>query len=325
MENLKTSLEGYRIDFELSKVPIPFVNGLRRILLAEIPTVVIRDIVIRANTTRLNHEMLKHRVAMLPVNVNPSEVGVIRDAKLRLHFDPSPEVNRIVTSDDFVVSGTTRKDILLKDRDLGTPMLFLNLNVWGKHPEDGLHVEATLGVDERGSSQVCVATFKNHIDPERAKVDRDSYLLGEGALATKDTRIFDNHLIQRSFEMDEQGRPTRFDFAIESIGVIPARDLLKMAVEVYQHKVTEFLKEPISKTDDGSYIIESVTEGHTLGYLAQTMVLESGLVDFVSYDPGHPLVPKLTLRFRTKVKPETVLERFRTDAQALFESILKGV
>jgi DNA-directed RNA polymerase alpha subunit len=80
MENLKTSLEGYRIDFELNKVPIPFVNGLRRILLAEIPTVVIRDIVIRSNTTRLNHEMLKHRVAMLPVNVNPSEVGVIRDA-----------------------------------------------------------------------------------------------------------------------------------------------------------------------------------------------------------------------------------------------------
>jgi hypothetical protein len=33
----------------------------------------------------------------------------------------------------------------------------------------------------------------------------------------------------------------------------------------------------------------------------------------------------LTLRFRAKVKPETVLERFRTDAMALFESILKGV
>jgi DNA-directed RNA polymerase alpha subunit len=81
MENLKTSLNGYRIDFELSKVPIPFVNGLRRILLAEIPTVVIRDVVIRANTTQLNHEMLKHRVLMLPVNVQVSEVGVIRDSE----------------------------------------------------------------------------------------------------------------------------------------------------------------------------------------------------------------------------------------------------
>ena len=81
MENLKTTLNGYRIDFELSKVPIPFVNGLRRILLAEIPTVVIRDVVIRANTTQLNHEMLKHRVLMLPVNVQASEVGVIRDKK----------------------------------------------------------------------------------------------------------------------------------------------------------------------------------------------------------------------------------------------------
>ena len=325
MENLKTSLDGYRIDFELNKVPIPLVNGLRRILLAEIPTVVIRDVVIRTNTTQLNHEMLKHRVTMLPVNVHPSEVGVIRDTKLRLHFDPSPEVDRIVTSDDFVVSGSTRKDVLLKDRDLGTPMLFLKLNVGGKHPEDSLHVEATLGVDESGGSQVCVATFKNHIDPKLADEHRDAYLMGEGSLASKDPRIFDNHLIQRSFERDEHGRPTRFDFAIESIGVVPARDLLKTAVEVYQHKVTEFLKEPIAKNDEGMFVVESVTEGHTLGALAQVLILDSGLVDFVSYDPGHPLVPKLTLRFRTKVKAETVLERFRTDAMALFESILRGV
>jgi DNA-directed RNA polymerase subunit L len=323
MENLKTSLNGYRIDFELSKVPIPLVNGLRRILLAEIPTVVIRDVVIRANTTQLNHEMLKHRVLMLPVNVQVSEVGVIRDTKLRLHFDPSPEADRLVTSDDFVISGSTRKDVLLKDRDLGTPMLFLKLNVGGKHPEDGLQVDATLGVDDSGASQVCVATFKNHIDPERAKLDRDTYLMPEKG--NQDPRIFDNHLIQRSFEMDEHGRPTRFDFAIESIGVVPARDLLRQAVEVYQRKVTEFLKEPISKTDDGMFAVESVTEGHTLGALAQVLILDSGLVDFVSYDPGHPLVPKLTLRFRTKVKAETVLERFRTDAMALFESILKGV
>jgi len=323
MENLKTSLNGYRIDFELNKVPIPFVNGLRRILLAEIPTVVIRDVVIRTNTTQLNNEMLKHRVEMLPVNVHPSEVGVIRDTKLQVHFDPSPEADRLVTSDDFVVSGSTRKDVLLKDRDLGTPLLFLKLNVAGKHPEDGLHVDATLGVDDTGSSQVCVATFKNHIDPERAKLDRDTYLMPEKG--NQDPRIFDNHLIQRSFEQDERGRPTRFDFTIESIGVVPARDLLKTALDVYSRKVTEFLKEPIAKTDDGMHVIESLAEGHTLGCLAQALILESGLVDFVSYDPGHPLVPKLTLRFRTKVKAETVLERFRTDAMALFESILKSV
>lgn len=323
MENLKTSLNGYRIDFELSKVPIPFVNGLRRILLSEIPTVVIRDVVIRANTTQLNNEMLKHRVEMLPVNVLPSEVAVIRDTKLTVHFEPGPGADRIVTTDDFAISGSTRREILLKDRDLETPLLFLKLNVGGKHPEDGLRVEASLGVDETGSSQVCVATFKNHIDPTLAQFNRDQYLLPEKG--NQDPRIFDNHLIQRSFEQDENGRPTRFDFAIESIGVIPARDLLRQALEVYKHKVTEFLKEPIAKAEDGSYVIESMTEGHTLGYFAQTLILESGLVDFVAYDPGHPLVPKLTLRFRTTVKPENVLERFRTDAMSLFESILKSV
>jgi DNA-directed RNA polymerase I and III subunit RPAC1 len=71
MESFNLSLNGYRLDTEFKNVPIAFVNGLRRILLAEIPTVVIRDVQILDNSTKMIHEMLKHRVEMLPVNVKP--------------------------------------------------------------------------------------------------------------------------------------------------------------------------------------------------------------------------------------------------------------
>jgi DNA-directed RNA polymerase subunit L len=101
--------------------------------------------------------------------------------------------------------------------------------------------------------------------------------------------------------------------------------LLVAAVEVYKNKIDEFLKEPIAKDDTGAYVMESTTEGHTLGALAQALIHEAGLVDFVSYRIDHPLTAKLILLFRTKVKPETVLERFRTDAMALCETILKSV
>jgi hypothetical protein len=126
LENVRETLSGYRLTFELIKAPVPFVNALRRILLAEIPTVVIRDVVIRENTSQMIHEMLKHRVEMLPVNVKASEGDVIRDTKLTVRFSSSPEA-REVTSDDFVANGP-RSGVLLKDRDLGAPRL--NDQIW---------------------------------------------------------------------------------------------------------------------------------------------------------------------------------------------------
>ena len=316
IDNVRESLNGYRLSFECIKTPIPFVIALRRILLAEIPTVVIRDVVIRENSSQMIHEMLKHRVEMLPVNVKASEGDVIRDTKIMVRFMPGPEV-REVTTDDFVANGP-RNTVLLRDRDLGTPLYFLTLK-----PNEALHIECGLGLAMTGASQVCVSTFRNHIDENRAKVDRDSFLLSRTG---EDVRIFDNHLIQRSYARDEQERPNHFDFVVESIGVQSARDLVRTAVEVLKKKVTEFVKLPVSKDESGAYVVETTTEGHTLGALAQAILYEAaGLVEYVSYRIDHPLTAKLILQFRTKGKPDAVMERFQTEALALCETVLRGV
>lgn len=316
LTNVRYSLNGYRLTCEFVKVPVPFVNALRRILLAEIPTVVIRDVVIRENTSQMIHEMLKHRVEMLPIAVAGSEGDVIRDTKLTLRYMASPET-REITSDDFVVAGP-RSNVILRDRDLGTPLYFLTLK-----PNEALHIECGLGLAMTGASQVCVSTFRNHIDEERAKLDRDSFLLSRSG---EDVRIFDNHLVQRSYARDEQDRPNHFDFTVESIGVQSAKDLFHAAATVLKKKVAEFVKLPVSKDDSGAYVVETTTEGHTLGALAQAILYDApGLVDFVSYRIDHPLTAKLILQFRTKGKPEAVLERFRAEAEALCETVLQSV
>ena len=316
LTNVRHSMNGNRLTCEFVKVPIPFVNALRRILLAEIPTVVIRDVVIRENTSQMIHEMLKHRVEMLPIAVTASEGDVIRDTKLTVRFMASPDA-REVTSDDFVVAGP-RSKVILRDRDLDTPLYFLTLK-----PNEALHIECGLRLAMTGASQVCVSTFRNHIDETRAKADRDSFILSR---SDEDVRIFDNHLVQRSYSRDENERPNHFDFTVESIGVQPAKDLLRIAAEVLKKKVTEFVKLPLSKDESGAYVVETTTEGHTLGALAQAILYDApGLVDFVSYRIDHPLTAKLILQFRTKGKPETVLERFRVEAEALCETVLQSV
>jgi len=323
MENVTSSLNGYRLDAELKNVPVSFVNALRRILLAEIPTVVVSNVQILENSSSMTHEMIRHRTEMLPVNVRAEEVAVVRDTRLELHVVADKEP-REVTSDDFVASGP-RGDILLKDRDLGTPLLFMVLK-----PGESIHIKANLIIQTTKTSQVCVATFKNHIDPDVAKVDRDTFVaqVGDDLIAQREAgRIFDTFHIQRSFHRNkETGRPDWFDLTVESIGVTPARDLVKKATHVLQEKINEFVKLPILREDEDWYRIEIPGETHTLGALVQEMIYLANTTEFVSADIGHPLVPKLVIRFNSKTSgAEDVIQRFKQEASVLCENVLNTV
>jgi DNA-directed RNA polymerase subunit L len=327
MESFTLSKNGYRLDTEFKNVPVAFVNGLRRILLSEIPTVVVRDVQILDNSTKMIHEMLKHRVEMLPINVRPEEAAVIRDTKIELRYLPpaTPDLTRKtavdITSDDFAIDGP-RPGIILKDRDLDEPLYFMRLQ-----PTESIHVKASLAVETKNTSQVCVATFKNHIDPELAKLDKDSYVATAGddenerAMLAK---IFDNYEIQRSYARDDEGRPYWFDFALESIGVTPAKELLKQAATIFKKKIETWCENPIQREEGDWYSIETEEEGHTIGALAQILIYNQK-VNYVSYRIVHPLLPKMIVRFSSKIAPEKVIEKFKTEAVALCESILKSV
>ena len=322
MENLRTSLNGYRADFELKNVPTSFVNGLRRILLAEIPVVILSNIQILENTSSMTHEMIRHRVEMLPVNVRADEVAVIRDTQLELRT-AAETTPREVTSDDFAAVGP-RGDILLKDRELGAPLLFMYLK-----PGESIHIKATLSILSTKGSHVSVSTYKNHIDPDRAKIDRDTVIAqaGDDPIAQQDAaRMFDSFHIQRSFHRNEKGRPDWFDLTVESIGVYPAVDLVKKAVQIYQEKINEFVKVPILREEEGRYRMEIMGETHTLASIVQELIYLSELGGLVSVDTGHPLVPKLVIRFNTNTStPEAVVDYVHKQASSLCENVLKSV
>jgi DNA-directed RNA polymerase subunit L len=323
MENIRTTLNGYRLDGELKNVPVAFVNALRRILLSEIPVVVLSNVKILENTTSMTHEMLKHRIEMLPVNVKPEEAAVIRDTKLTVRFMPSPDPREVLTT-DFATTGP-RGDILLRDRDLNTPLFFMALKA-----NESLHVECNLAIAPTGASHVCVSTFKNHIDPDVAKVDRDTFVAqaGDDEVARREAaRVFDAFHIQRSFSRNkETGRPDWFDFTVESVGALDARDLVRRACAILKTKIEEWVKTPVLRESEGWYRMETEGETFTLGQLVQEIMYMSGLVEFVSRDIGHPMIPKLVVRFNTKnVQPESVIDRVKTEALTLCENVLKSV
>jgi DNA-directed RNA polymerase subunit L len=297
--NTRESNCGHEFHCELINVPSTFVNGLRRVLLGDIPTVVIRDVEILENTSQMPHEMLKHRVEMLPVNVQPSDATAIRDAKIELRVLPDPKT-RMIYNTDFSVD-SSRPTILMNDRDTGDPLVFIRLR-----PNEVVHIRGRLAVETKTASQVCTATSMWHVDPERAKEDKREFVEDDEGNPV----IFDNFYIQRSYSRDENGRPNWFDLNVESVGVIPAKTLVKMAATILRKQVESYVKEALGNIErfkDGEYRIQINQGGHTVCALLQEVIYNKIPVNFVSYDIPHPLRSETVLRFQTSQDPEAVL------------------
>ena len=54
--------------FEISGVDVSFANALRRIMIAEVPTVAIEHVYMNDNTSIVHDEVLAHRIGLVPIN-----------------------------------------------------------------------------------------------------------------------------------------------------------------------------------------------------------------------------------------------------------------
>ena len=61
------------LEFDLVGIDASLANALRRILLAEVPTVAIETVYVEENTSIIHDEVLAHRLGLLPVLVDPAD------------------------------------------------------------------------------------------------------------------------------------------------------------------------------------------------------------------------------------------------------------
>jgi DNA-directed RNA polymerase subunit L len=320
IESVKTAKNGLELSLQLRNFPVAFVNALRRIVLANIPTVVLRDVQILENTTQLPHEMLKHRFEMLPVNVSPDDTATVREAVVELQVVANKDQAGVetITTDNFAIV-SAREKILMRDPDLDTPILFLRVR-----PGEGVHIRGKLAVENQGVSQVSNCTSGWHVDPELAKVNRKIWV-EQG----KDPREFDNFYIQRSYSVDEKGRPNWFDFKVESVGVLKAKDILETALKILRKRLEDYMKEAVNnirrEQDEGSYSVTLEQGGHTLGALLQEAIYSDQNIGFVSYDIPHPLKNDMVIHFNTPKQPEAILKAAREVIEEYCSVVEKGL
>ncbi len=61
------------MEFDLIGVDAALANTLRRILIAEVPTMAIEDCFIQNNTSIIPDEILAHRIGLIPLKADPRE------------------------------------------------------------------------------------------------------------------------------------------------------------------------------------------------------------------------------------------------------------
>ena len=288
------------LDVEFQNFPLTYINALRRILVGNyLPQVVLAGTEIVTNSTQMPHEMIRHRVSLLPVAVHPTDAETIKNALVSLVVIPTDK-ERLITTDDFTIEKGP-SSLLMKDRDLNKPLLFMKVR-----KGEEIHLGCKLSLEK--GSHVCTATYKFHTDPERLKVDREKFLTKEGA----DPREFDNFYYQKSYSVDEHGRPNWVDFQIESVGVIKSKELLGMANKYLRKLIDDWVSDALDNISRESekhvYSVNMKKGDHTEGALLQEMIYHGGKTGFVSYDILHPLLKDMSVRWISDSPPEEVLK-----------------
>ena len=101
MEIVFASLDDSLARFTLSGASTAFANAFRRAMIGEVPTLAIEDVRIYDNTSALFDEMLAHRLGLIPIKTdltdifNPGLMFVRRGRLSRLHVHLHPQCSRV--------------------------------------------------------------------------------------------------------------------------------------------------------------------------------------------------------------------------------------
>jgi len=72
--------------FIIKGVNVPFVNALRRIMLAEVPSMAVDDVVIIENSSMLQDEILAHRLGLIPLKTDLDSYNLPEECTCKSEF-----------------------------------------------------------------------------------------------------------------------------------------------------------------------------------------------------------------------------------------------
>ncbi|KAI9832335.1 MAG: 45 kDa subunit of RNA polymerase II [Phylliscum demangeonii] len=246
-----------RVDFILKNVELGFANALRRVMLAEIPTIAIDLVEIEANSSVLPDEFIAHRLGLVPLRSDGVEDLVFtRDCErceqyceecsvtLTVHAKCETKTNVSIFSRDLMVAEPRPNQLIgspvIQDDD-GLGVLLFKLR---QGQEVRMKCIAKKGIAKEHAKWAPTASIGFDYDPHN-KLRHLHYWYEENALKewprTKNSDWEDAAHEGEAF--DPGARAHTFYYDVESTGTLDPDTIVQQGIKVLQQKLAGVIQE----------------------------------------------------------------------------------
>tara|TARA_Y100001958_G_scaffold159501_1_gene161310 strand:+ start:5399 stop:6526 length:1128 start_codon:yes stop_codon:yes gene_type:complete len=281
--------------FRISNINVSLANGLRRIIIGEIPTLVFRTAPhdkdkseVYVNTSRMNNELIKQRLSCIPIHITDTAFAYDEHI-VEIHKKNDSQEIQYVTTGDFKIKNTTN-DMYLSDaavRSVFPPnkitgdfidLVRLRPQLSDTMPGEELHMTCLLDIGNAGengsfnvASTCSYSATKDPIKANKAWIEKAKALKKEGLTSEE---IADKKQDWESLDAKRITIPDSFDFIIETVGPFPNMSIVEKACAVMSDKLKKFENDvqsvstmvaPSTSTIENCFDIKLVGEGYTLG------------------------------------------------------------
>lgn len=327
--------------FRLSGINVSFANAIRRTILSDIPTLVMRDspyeettINISRNTTRLNNEIIRHRLSCVPINHDVDfpvdKYSFVIDAE-----NTGNTVITVTTGDIKVIDNETGKEappsiskhLFQPDSLTGDyiPIVRLNPRVSEQLPGEALSLVAKATVATAGENSafnvVSCAAYAMTVDKEKQDAALSAHLKTLKAEFVK--QGLDKEETASSLEYAKNGwlalegkrivKKDSFDFEIETVGVFSNEEIVRRACAVLIGSLEE-LEITLSQTNalvdvfevtEANYVMVKLKNyDYTIAKSLEAVLYlrnweskeKADGLDYLATVRPHPHIPEIMLR-----------------------------
>mmetsp|Transcript_34731 Transcript_34731/g.87890 ORF Transcript_34731/g.87890 Transcript_34731/m.87890 type:complete len:313 (-) Transcript_34731:540-1478(-) len=264
-------------EFVLQNTDTSMANALRRIMIAEVPTIAIDLVEIENNTTVLNDEFISHRLGLIPLVSNlagrmikPFEAtgdpNEITDIVFSLDVKCTTDSTQYVTTDDLQIDHQFPDVAPIFYRDESQqekPIVIVKLR---KGQELKLRAIARKGIGKDHAKWIPVATavytfmpdikINDAIVEQMTEQEREEVVKADPSGTFRYNQVtrkieiedperyrYDNELLNKVDEIGKTGavqitqRQDCFVFKVESTGVLPAEEIVRQAAHILLQKI----------------------------------------------------------------------------------------
>ena len=313
------------LDFTIEGINVSFINGIRRTILSDIPTLVFHcfphdqnDADIHTNTTRLNNEVLKQRLSCIPIHISDASLPY-KELVVEINMKNESENTIDVTTEHFKIKNISSGKYLQESavRKIFPPcpitgdyIVFARLRpkVSTIAPGEELSISAKMSLhtaSEDGTFNVAsTCAYKFTVDKMKQDQIWQNKLAEISAEEKADPDVlvllqqnWYNHEGLRYFKKDS------FDFKLETIGVYTNEELVQKACEILIQKLTNIhdtiedagIIEKSISTIPNSVDIKLINTGYTVGKIIEYMLHKNNYqgeteknLTYVGFRKNHP-------------------------------------